>query len=394
MVATELTTEMAFPPPANATQRLVQIAAPESDLTDKVFAWCWDAIVDKRVFRYEPKHKSVRERYIEMPWGAKLVGKTTLKPESLRGEGLVASAIDEDALVRPLIFERFIERNLMDSKGWAIRITTPEGRSNHSYKTFMDWSELAEHDPLYHTAHFTSYDNPNLPEGEVARIEERLRKAGLYDIFRQDYLAEFVALSGAVYPMFTPLKDGIPWHVQDFTLLEKMPFVLGIDWGFKNPSVCLFAQVRGDTLWVFDEIYQRGLTVPEFRDAVLARIEQHGCDVEMGYPDPSDPGSIKLFRDAGIPMFSASGAKDRTRINSVTEGLISVRSMFGREGRPGIVFHKRNCPNAIREHESYTFSDRALDEKPVKADDHAPDAMRYMVQGRLGAETPMVWIWD
>ena len=135
MLATELITEMAFPPPPNATHRLVQIAAPESDLTEKLFRWCWDAIVEQLVFGYAPKNKSVRERYIEMPWNAMLVGKTTKEPASLRGEGLVASAIDEDALVKPDVFERYVERNLMDYKGWATRITTPEGRTNHSYNT-------------------------------------------------------------------------------------------------------------------------------------------------------------------------------------------------------------------------------------------------------------------
>ncbi|MEG1564562.1 MAG: hypothetical protein RR365_12680 [Bacteroides sp.] len=67
--------------------------------------------------------------------------------------------------------------------------------------------------------------------------------------------------------------------------------------------------------------------------------------------------------------------------NNVIEGIRNVNTLLTRRR---LHIHKTNCPNTIKEMQSYAWDDKALQnsgkEKPVKVNDHTPDALRYYVQ--------------
>ncbi len=397
IMAAEVALEKAaVPPPEGVPLGIIPIIAPYAELTDKCFRWLWHWIVNKRVYGYAPRKKSERERYIEMPWGMRIEGKTAESPDTLLGDGYIFVIVDESARIKESIYERYIERALLDNRAGVMLISTPVGRNNHHYKRHMAWGELAKADPNYFTMDCTSYDNPHLPEGAVAEMEERYRRQGMHDVFRQECLADFLTMSGAVYPNFQPMKDGKSWHVQEFGLNHEQPIYLGIDWGFKNPFVCLFAQITGDDrVLIFDEIYRSGMTDDECARAVIAKLAEYNLkvsDVEQGFADPSSPEGKQTFRNHGISMYEPRGER-KVKLNDVSDGIVAVRGLYGREDKPGIVWHPR-CVNGRRETEGYCFSEKSHDDKPVKVNDHAPDAKRYLVVGGVGASTgrPFIYI--
>lgn len=386
--STEALTEMAFEPIGRLPWRRVLVAAPESDITDNIFGQVWRWIVDDRVLGYEPLYKSIRERHIEMPWHSRIEGKTTDNPKSLRGPGQVMTIADEYAFGAD-IFTDYIEAPLIDLGGIAGIATTPNGR-NHLYSLYKAWLKLMRQgDPLYHVSHWTSYDNPHLPAGAIAAIEARARASGSYDVFRQEFLAEFTALSGAVYPQFSERK-----HVGRFEIAKDVPITLGVDWGFRNPAAVEFGQFisGGERLLVFDEVYGSGMTSTELGKEVKRKLikdwgvdPQNGDKFNIAYCDPSGAQDIEEWNQLGIPSTgeTARGGK----LNSITDGIVSVRELLAREhGPPGILIHRR-CENLIRELPELHYPSekeskvRSADEKPVKKNDHSPDGLRYMIHG-------------
>tara|TARA_R100000781_G_scaffold34143_1_gene24681 strand:- start:388 stop:741 length:354 start_codon:yes stop_codon:yes gene_type:complete len=93
--------------------------------------------------------------------------------------------------------------------------------------------------------------------------------------------------------------------------------------------------------------------------------------------DPEDRGSrISMARDHDMPTVKAK-KEIRAGLSSVAERLAPDA-----EGRPHLVVHS-NCVNLIREIEGYVWDTRKgkgdQPDKPLKREDHAVDALRYLV---------------
>lgn len=394
-IAVEICVEAAYSPDGKQVLRTIPIIAPYGQLTDRAFRIVLDAIVDKGCYKpFVPDLKpkdikySEHERRIELPWKSRIVGLTADNPDSMLGEGYPFILCDEFARFKDGVFETYVERASTDVGGKIILITTPQSRTNHWYRRFTDWSRRAATDPLYHTQHWTSYENPHIDHATLDRIKEEYIAGGMYDIFRREYLAEFVAMSGAIYPMFEPDRAGEPWHVASVEYDPDQPIYLGVDWGFDHPFVCLFGQIHdGDRMFVFHEIYSQRQSPLEQVDSVLdylATLDGNPCP-ELAYCDPSGAGNKKLFRDAGIPTYEPP-RRVKMKLNSVTDGITTVRKSMSRQDKPGLVIDN-SCQYVIRDLEAYAWNERAQSEQPLKLQDDGCDALRYLLHGTLGLST-------
>ena len=391
-------TEAAFGPDGMQPVRTIPIIAPYKELTDKCFRMIWQSIINKKSYAaivkkgkaYMPVEKSKRERYIEMPWGARIVGLSADNPTSLLAEGWPLVIMDEFSRVKEGVYEEFVERALMDVGGVVVFITTPRG-SNHWRKRYEEVALLAETDPRYFAITWTSYDNPGIDHEALDITRAYYERAGSMDIFNMNFMADFTALAGSVYPMFSPTKNGKPWHIQHIQPNDEQGFVLGIDWGFRNPFVCLFAQIHGDCLYIYDEIYKPGMTDEECIENVLTVMRTLTSNrssaspqgyINCAYADPSAPEAIEAFVRAGISMFD----DDKIKLNAVNYGIASVRSLLYREDKPGVVIDPK-CTNLINEFDNYSFNEKTENEKPIKLKDHAMDGIRYLAVGAIAMET-------
>jgi len=387
MSATELVTEGAESPDGALPYRIIRVTGPETDVTDKIFGYIWKWCVDDKLYSMSPSRQSAQRRYIEFPWGVRFEGKTTFEPKSLLGDGIVITAVDEHAGDKPNILMRYVLPPLLDTDGIALITGTPDGLRNHFYLTYKQWLERMQGgDSRYYASHATSYDNRAITDYErfCAQLDDERReyaRAGAQELFEQEYMAKATSLSGAIYPMFTEAR-----HVRSLVPIAGVPLTLGIDWGFHNPFVCLFAQVLndGERIHILDEIYQAGMTDDECANAVLRKAEELGLPIEFSYADPSSPEAIRAFQERGIPMYTGS-----QKINAVNDGIYRVRSFMGSDN---LAIDPR-CKNLIEENMSYAVNDRAIDEKPLKIADHACDAERYLISGIVLATVKMpLWI--
>lgn len=250
-------------------------------------------------------------------------------------------------------WEEVLRPTLIDKKGEALFLSTPEG-FNHFYELFN--KEASDTD--YKSFHFTSYDNPNIPAEELDKARTEMPE----DRFAQEIMADFRKTQGLVYKEFDREK-----HLYNHEVVGVQETFAGVDFGFHNP--CAVITIKRDfdnNYWIDDEWYKTEKT-----DAMIAEYVS-GLTLNKVYPDPESPGAIKELKSHGVAVRDVVKGKD-----SIKNGITKVRELF-KTGR--LKIHQR-CQNLIIEMETYHYADRKPDhnedENPVKENDHAMDAMRY-----------------
>ncbi len=278
-----------------------------------------------------------------------------------KGRGLANDFIVFDEVAQYRNFwvgwDEVLSPTLIDRKGSALFISTPKG-FNHFYELY----NLQEKDENYKSFHFTTYDNPHVPQEEIER--ERLSKTE--DRFAQEYLADFRKTEGLVYKTFS--RDKHVYTDADYTVAETLA---GIDWGWTNPTAA--HKVEKDTqrhYWISDEFYKTNKTTGE----TIEHVKTYGAS--KVYADPAEPDRNEEARKAGLNIREVS--KD------IEAGISCVQDLF-KQGR--IHIHS-SCVNLIRELETYSYPEKKADknepELPIKENDHALDEIRYVLYMQEG----------
>ena len=245
---------------------------------------------------------------------------------------------------------------------------------------FKKWIEEKERKRLLHI-HFLMDDNPSL--SETVRERYRTMYSGVF--YQRFILGRWVMAQGAIYRdawnedvLFG--DDGLEWIYKNEHIMRRY---IAIDYGTVNPMVYLDIYDDGTDIYVVRVL----LGQPEGRER---EGQQSICRRPNGFI-----GGEHIFPTAVIIDPSAASFKIELRNrgcraketvetinadNNVVEGIRAVNTLLTRRR---LHFHETNCPNCIKEHQSYVWDDKALAqsgrEKPVKVADHAPDALRYFV---------------
>jgi len=326
-----------------------------------------DAILpflETRLPRYLIREFNKQDKRLVIFNGSVIYFRSADKPDRLRGPNLAWFWIDEAALCAYATWKIMLARLRQEGfplRGWIT--TTPKGR-NWVYQVFIENAS-----PQHAVIRATSYDNPYLPSDFVEDLKHT------YDdkFFRQEVLAEFVTYEGLVYPEFSRERHT---HIDPPDRLRRV--VLGVDYGYTNPSAVLVIGVdEFERVWVVDEWYKRHKTQAEVADVVAELAARYGA--EKVFVDPSAASLIAEIQQRHISVEPAN--------NDVLAGISKIRSLLQKrpEGWSGIKILRR-CPHTIAEFESYELEQTAdgFRDKPKKVNDHAMDALRYAVMGLFG----------
>lgn len=291
--------------------------------------------------------------------------------DSLRGAKLFFVVLDEYASMRPNVWDEIVRPCMADVKGSrAIFIGTPAG-FNH-FKALYDRGCSGDKD--YKSFRFGTLDNPYVDPQEIVDIEKRTHPT----IFRQEYEASFEQMTGSVYPMFK--RD---LHViRPKAFPEEWDYAVAMDWGSRNPTGVVFSRVDPTGgVWIYDTLYDSGKTAMEWSEIIKCRPDFQR--VNSWIIDPSALAQAREFGQAGI-FFHSYSPETNQRINDVNIG-INLVSQFLLEGKIRIFEH---CEELITQMEQYQWepsrSRLGADPKPkpLKVNDHLPDALRYLVMTR------------
>ena len=143
-------------------------------------------------------------------------------PDSLRGEGLDYVVIDECAFVPESAWTEALRPALSDREGHAIFISTPKRRNWF----FRLWQQGFANDKEWQSWQFPTVANPHINPDEI----EAARKTLPSDIFRQEYLAEFLEGEGAVFRNIMACMNAPDPPGKH----EGHQIVAGVDWAKQN----------------------------------------------------------------------------------------------------------------------------------------------------------------
>lgn len=112
-------------------------------------------------------------------------------PDSIRGFGFRGVVVDEAASQDVRVWNYVVRPTLAQTMGWGVFIGTPSGR-NWFYDMFTRGVEGQEG---FKSFRYSSLESPYFPRGEWAEANRQLPE----DVFRQEYLAEFLEDGGGVF---------------------------------------------------------------------------------------------------------------------------------------------------------------------------------------------------
>lgn len=287
-------------------------------------------------------------------------GKDERSQDLIQGITLAGMFFDEVALMPQSFVNQATGRCSVDgSKFWFN--CNPDG-PYHWFKT--EWiDKLAEKNLIY--LHFTMEDNLSLSE----RIKERYRS--MYSgVFYKRYIEGlWTVAEGIIYDMFDKST-----HVYN----ELLEYIFGetyisIDYGTQNATVFLLWQKDDAGIWnCTKEYYYSGReekkqkTDKEFADDLKEFTK--GIKIKRVIVDPSAASFIAELKQKGFNIKKAN--------NDVLDGIRLVGTLLNENK---IKFHS-SCKNTIKEFNAYIWDEKAADrgeDKPIKSNDHAMDAVRY-----------------
>jgi hypothetical protein len=394
------------------------IVGPEYSDSEKEFRVLWNKLSARGMPFDKPGSYNNPDsgQMVLSLWGGTTLfhAKSAKYPSTLVGEGLSGVVMAEAAKLKSIVWTKYIRPTLADTRGWALFLSTPEGK-NWFYDLYM--RGLDPEDEGWDGFRKPSWANPILfPKGadaeRIAKMLEYLRnlhvisRAILQELaideeivdmardmseekFKQEIGADFTEFVGRVFKRFEEET-----HVGDLRELPGLPMYGAVDYGWTNPFVWLDIQVDYDgNINVLREYYEYEKDTNEHA-SYLARTGRSNNRFRAFFPDPAEPDDTHTLSNAlRIPSRSNTGGPLSIRLELIRNALKNPGRGITEHGihypRP-VLMIDRSCHNLIREMNDYRYPEtkeeatRNPKDEPMDRDNHGPEALGRFMRGMYG----------
>ena len=292
--------------------------------------------------------------------GAEIRFKSAEKINNLRGWGVDFLVMDEAAFVEEDAWIEALRPTLSDKMGRGVFIGTPQGK-NWFYRMYQKGQDPTNEN--YHSITYSSQTNPHFPEEEWDEVKKEMPEA----VFKQEYEAAFIERAGMIYPEW----DKAAHVVEPFQIPSNWYVYAGVDFGYTNPFAVIWVAIDPDgNYYIIDEYYEPQRQLNEHIISIKGRQD---WVTTMYFADPSGKQYIAELQTRGLYCGPA--------INDVLTGINRVAELL-KSGKMKVFSH---CRNTMIEFDHYMWEDarksrrKDMKEQPKKQDDHAMDALRYVV---------------
>lgn len=280
----------------------------------------------------------------------------------IQGITLAGVMLDEVALMPRSFVEQALARcSVSGAKLWFN--CNPE---NPLHWFRQEWILKAPERNALHI-HFLMDDNPSLDE------ETRRRYKSMYSgIFYQRYvLGQWVMSEGLIYDMFDMTEN--LYKTPPVAMKDRSTRCIACDYGTANPTVFLDIYDDGEAVRVereyrWDSRKQlRQKTDEEYANDFMKFMGKDWCAVLV---DPSAASFIAALRQRGVYVLEAN--------NDVLDGIRKTGNLVAKRK----ILINETCVGLIDELGTYLWDEKAAlhgEERPIKQQDHGPDALRYFV---------------
>lgn len=246
---------------------------------------------------------------------------------------------------------------------------------NHWLKEFIDKEDL----DIY-CQHYTIFDNPFLPREFV----ENLCKEYEGTVYYGRYInGEWTLAEGLIYPLYEKALEAAPDG-------DAADYCLSIDYGTMNAFAALLWELHGGVWYATRGYYYSG------RETGVQKTDE-----EYGYALDDLISDIMENRDSRRSVLSSSRIIEKMKTivdpsaasfitllrkkkwytvlpadNAVLDGIRDTASAMYR----GLIKIDPSLTFVRKELAGYIWDDTAGEDRPVKVNDHACDAIRYFVR--------------
>lgn len=202
--------------------------------------------------------------------------------------------------------------------------------------------------------------NEFLGDSDLALFEEMKKNPKRYKVAG---LGFWGAVDGLVYENWKEQA----FAIDDVRRLPGAKAIFGLDFGYTTDPTAFFCGIVDKNerrLYVFDELYERGLT----NRAIADKVQRLGYAKETIIADCAEPKSIAELREFGLPRVRAS----KKGADSILNGVQRIQDYE-------IIVHPR-CVNFLTEISQYQWEKDRFGKytgKPEDDNNHLMDAMRY-----------------
>ncbi len=221
--------------------------------------------------------------------------------------------------------------------------------------------------------HFELSDNPNLPGDYVENLKKEF--SGLW--YKRFIQGLWVVAEGAIFDNFD----------EDLHVVDELPegfekILVGIDYGTTNPTSVICLGLNRGVWYAFAESRHEGSasgrqrTDSQHSDALKLFLDNGGIVPRSIDVDPSAASFKRQLKNDGF-----SGIKSAN--NDVLDGIRNVHTALS----SGTLKVHSSCVALIKEFATYVWDPKAQEvgeDKPIKANDHSLDALRYAAMRAFG----------
>lgn len=280
---------------------------------------------------------------------------------TIQGSTLALAYVDE-ATNLPEAFWKMLESRLRVPGAKLLATCNPEGPSHWLKKDYLENKNLD-----IGCWNFNLEDNPTLDEHYKQQLKASY--AGMW--YKRYILGEWALAHGAIYDCYDTDNEFVhPFSHPNY-------YLVGIDYGTTNATaavLCAVSPNKWPQIRVEEEYYYDSAKVGRSKtDAELVRDIKDFIgyrNISQIYVDPAAASFKIALRSENLPVLDAN--------NDVLLGIKLCSKFIGGKN---IVINKR-CANLREQLQSYSWDHKAAsrgEDKPVKHNDHLPDALRYVV---------------
>lgn len=316
------------------------------------------------------------------------------EPEKLRSLNLSGFYIDEANQVSEESFMLLQGRLRGAGIRKGILTTNPKGH-DWLYRWFFQKDHMK--DPIvklqYHLIKAPSTENIHLPDGYLQSVMASWDDARI----QREIQGSFDAFEGQVYSDFR--RD--VHVVRPFRIPSNWERHIRLDHGYRNPAAALFFAISPEgECYCYKELYVREWLIKEIvlgnkkeKKEGIVELTRGGSSFKTAKIDPSTKarrgGTGESDYDEYRRHWPDTLPPLQMAKNDVQVGIDRVKSYLKADPKTQkpLLYIFETCTNLLEEITTYRYPDlrpnqqgvKSEDEKPIKVDDHALDALRYMV---------------
>lgn len=310
------------------------------------------------------------------------------EPGKLDSMNLSGFAIDEASQTSEEAFLK-LQGRLRNPKGLrkGLMVGNPKGR-DFVYRYFVSKQAVKpEARGNFKMIVAPTTENRHLPPGYVEQLLSTYSKERV----QRDIMGSFDSFEGMIFNEFTRSVH----VVEPYDLPKDWTRLVGMDHGYTNAAAAVFAAVDPDgNVIIYDEFYQRewliedickkGLNPKLAKDKISAIYIDPSTRATRGQTGVSDFSTYMEHLPPSVPLLTGN--------NKVSPGIDRVKSFLRvnpKNGRSKLSIFS-TCVNLIEEIGEYRWAELTASqegqknqkEEPRKYNDHACDALRYLLMSR------------